>query len=63
MKFVIFCLLSLVLMKFCLGDKTSKFSILRNAIFEGYESDAKPEEFKRYGSARNLYNFNIDNAY
>ena len=42
MKFVIFCLLSLVLMKFCLGDKTSKFSILRNAIFEGYESDAKP---------------------
>lgn len=26
-------------------------------------SDAKPEEFKRYGSARQLYNFNIDNAY
>ncbi len=25
-------------------------------------SDAKPEEFKRYGSARKLYNFNIDNA-
>ena len=25
--------------------------------------DAKPEEFKRYGSARKLYNFNIDNAY
>jgi len=24
--------------------------------------DAKPEEFKRYGSARTLYNFNIDNA-
>lgn len=24
---------------------------------------AKPEEFKRYGSARKLYNFNIDNAY
>lgn len=23
---------------------------------------AKPEEFKRYGSARKLYNFNIDNA-
>jgi hypothetical protein len=22
----------------------------------------KPEEFKRYGSARKLYNFNIDNA-
>lgn len=25
--------------------------------------DAKPAEFKRYGSARKLYNFNIDNAY
>lgn len=24
--------------------------------------DVKPEEFKRYGSARQLYNFNIDNA-
>ena len=24
--------------------------------------DVKPEEFKRYGSARKLYNFNIDNA-
>lgn len=27
------------------------------------ECDAKPEEFTRYGSARKLYNFNIDNAY
>ncbi len=26
------------------------------------ESDADPAEFKRYGSARKLYNFNIDNA-
>jgi glutamate synthase domain-containing protein 3 len=25
-------------------------------------SDVRPEEFKRYGSARKLYNFNIDNA-
>lgn len=25
--------------------------------------DAKPEEFKRYGSARQLYNFKPDNAY
>src|SRR6188768_2507282 len=24
--------------------------------------DARPEEFRRYGSARKLYNFNIDNA-
>jgi methylamine---glutamate N-methyltransferase subunit B len=26
------------------------------------ESDAKPEEFRRYGSARNLYTFHVDNA-
>ncbi|KMW59983.1 Glutamate synthase [NADPH] putative GlxC chain [Candidatus Rhodobacter oscarellae] len=26
------------------------------------EADAKPEEFRRYGSARQLYNFDIDNA-
>ncbi len=26
------------------------------------ECDAKPEEFRRYGSARQLYNFDIDNA-
>ncbi|MEM9968807.1 MAG: GXGXG domain-containing protein [Pseudomonadota bacterium] len=25
-------------------------------------SEAKPEEFKRYGSARKLYHFNVDNA-
>lgn len=25
-------------------------------------ADAKPEEFKRYGSARKLYNFNVDHA-
>lgn len=25
-------------------------------------ADAKPEEFTRYGSARNLYNFDVDNA-
>ena len=25
--------------------------------------DAKPEDFRRYGSARTLYNFDIDNAY
>ena len=27
------------------------------------DCEAKPEEFRRYGSARKLYNFNIDNAY
>ena len=26
------------------------------------DADAKPEEFRRYGSARKLYHFNIDNA-
>jgi len=32
-------------------------------LLERGECDAKPEEFRRYGSARQLYNFNIDNAY
>jgi len=32
--------------------------LLKKAGAEG----VKPEEFKRYGSARQLYNFNIDNA-
>ncbi len=36
--------------------------ILKDLLERG-ECDAKPEEFKRYGSARKLYNFDIDNAY
>lgn len=32
-------------------------------LLERAESDAKPKEFRRYGSARKLYHFNIDNAY
>jgi len=36
--------------------------ILRD-LLERSGIDAKPEEFRRYGSARKLYNFNIDNAY
>jgi glutamate synthase domain-containing protein 3 len=36
--------------------------ILRD-LLEKAGCDAKPEEFKRYGSARQLYNFKIDNAY
>lgn len=32
-------------------------------LLERAEADAKPEEFTRYGSARKLYHFNIDNAY
>ncbi len=31
-------------------------------LLERAEADAKPEEFRRYGSARKLYNFDIDNA-
>ncbi len=31
-------------------------------LLDRAESDAKPEEFKRYGSARKLYNFDVDNA-
>ena len=31
-------------------------------LLESSGADAKPEEFTRYGSARQLYNFNIDNA-
>ena len=36
--------------------------ILRN-LLEKSGCDAKPEDFKRYGSARQLYNFKVDNAY
>ena len=32
-------------------------------LLERAGADAKPEEFKRYGSARELYTFKIDNAY
>lgn len=32
-------------------------------LLEQSGADAKPEEFRRYGSARRLYNFSIDNAY
>lgn len=35
--------------------------ILRDLLTEA-DSDAKPEDFTRYGSARNLYNFDVDNA-
>ncbi len=32
-------------------------------LLERGECDARPEEFRRYGSARKLYTFDIDNAY
>ncbi len=31
-------------------------------LLEAGEADAKPEDFRRYGSARQLYNFKVDNA-
>src|SRR4051812_25732110 len=36
--------------------------LLADLLEKAGMSDARPEEFKRYGSARTLYNFNIDNA-
>ena len=36
---------------------------LLTELLEQGQCDAKPEEFRRYGSARKLYNFDIDNAY
>src|SRR5690606_16340146 len=39
------------------------FQILEDLLKRGEaDAKAKPEEFRRYGSARKLYNFNIDNA-
>ena len=35
---------------------------LRKLLERAGITDVKPEEFTRYGSARTLYNFNIDNA-
>ncbi len=35
--------------------------ILRD-LLDRAGADARPEEFKRYGSARKLYNFDVDNA-
>ncbi len=36
---------------------------LLSALLERGGCDARPEEFRRYGSARKLYTFDIDNAY
>ena len=35
--------------------------ILANLLADA-GAEAKPEEFRRYGSARTLYNFHVDNA-
>lgn len=37
-------------------------AILKGLLEEAGVTGVKPEEFTRYGSARTLYNFNIDNA-
>ena len=37
-------------------------AILQDLLDRAGIEDVKPEEFTRYGSARTLYNFNIDNA-
>ncbi|MEX0320170.1 MAG: protein GlxC [Ruegeria sp.] len=42
--------------------RSEHIDLLRDLLARG-GCDAKPEEFKRYGSARQLYNFKIDNAY
>ena len=31
-------------------------------LLERAELNARPEEFRRFGSARKLYNFNVDHA-
>lgn len=36
--------------------------LLEGLLAEAGITDVKPQEFTRYGSARTLYNFNIDNA-
>lgn len=37
-------------------------TIVSELLERGEVAGAKPEEFRRYGSARQLYNFNIDNV-
>ena len=41
--------------------RSEHIEFLREILAEA-ECDARPEEFTRYGSARKLYNFDIDNA-
>ncbi len=42
--------------------KAKHIEKLRDLLEKAGITDVQPEEFKRYGSARKLYNFNIDNA-
>ena len=43
-------------------DMRPEHIALLTHLLEQAGSDAKPEEFTRYGSARQLYNFDVDNA-
>ena len=36
--------------------------LLQDLLDRAGMRNVRPEEFRRYGSARKLYNFNIDNA-
>jgi glutamate synthase domain-containing protein 3 len=42
--------------------RSEHIELLRDLLARA-DCDAKPEEFKRYGSARQLYTFKVDNAY
>jgi len=42
--------------------KPKHLKLLAELLDKAGVTDAKPEDFKRYGSARTLYNFNSDNA-
>ena len=43
-------------------DMRSEHIALLTDLLKQAGSDARPEEFTRYGSARQLYNFDVDNA-
>ena len=43
-------------------NASQNISPISQSCWHRPESDAKPEEFTRYGSARQLYNFDVDNA-
>ena len=42
--------------------RAEHLEIVAGLLERGEVTGAKPEDFKRYGSARQLYNFNIDNV-
>ena len=42
--------------------RAEHIDLLQGLLDRAGVTGVKPSEFKRYGSARTLYNFNIDNA-